>query len=160
MKIAVGSDHAGYELKEAVLSLLRDQGVDYKDFGAYSTDSVDYPDIGSKAAEAVANGECDRGILICGTGIGMSITANKYPGIRAALVSEPHMAEMSRKHNDANVLVLPGWKLAAQEVEQILRVWLETEFEGGRHRRRLEKISAIEREVCSRSAPEKRQDSG
>ena len=146
MKIAVGSDHAGYELKEAVLSLLRDQGVDYKDFGAYSTDSVDYPDIGSKAAEAVANGECDRGILICGTGIGMSITANKVPGIRAALCTTPYCAVMSREHNDANVLVI-GARVTDQETAlEIARTWLATEFPNDpRHARRIQKMADIDK---------------
>jgi len=158
--VALGSDHAGFRVKEIARDLLSRMGIPVLDFGTHSDASVDYPDYARCAVEAVLDGRADRAVLVCGSGIGMSITANKYPGIRAALVSEPHMAEMSRKHNDANVLVLPGWKLAAQEVEQILRVWLETEFEGGRHRRRLDKISAIEREVCSRSAPEKGQDSG
>lgn len=146
MKIAVGSDHAGYELKEAVLSLLRDQGVDYKDFGAYSTDSVDYPDIGGKAAEAVANGECDRGILICGTGIGMSITANKVPGIRAALCTTPYCAVMSREHNDANVLVI-GARVTDQETAlEIARTWLATEFPNDpRHARRIQKMADIDK---------------
>lgn len=158
--VALGSDHAGFRVKEIARDFLSRISIPVLDFGTDSDASVDYPDYARSAVEAVLDGRADRAVLVCGSGIGMSIAANKYPGIRAALVSEPHMAEMSRKHNDANVLVLPGWKLAAQEVEQILRVWLETDFEGGRHRRRLDKITAIEREVCNRSDREKGRDSG
>lgn len=145
MNIAVGSDHAGYELKEAVLRYLESQGIDHKDFGAYSLDSVDYPDIGAQASEAVANGEFDRGILICGTGIGMSITANKVPGIRAALCASAYCAAMSREHNDANILVL-GSRITDQDTAlEIVRTWLATDFPNDpRHARRIEKIAEIE----------------
>lgn len=145
--VALGSDHAGFRVKQIARGVLVRLGVSVLDFGTDSDVSVDYPDYARRAVEAVLDGRADRAVLVCGSGIGMSIAANKYPGIRAALVSEPRMAEMCRKHNDANVLVLPGWKLAAQEVEEIVRVWLETGFEGGRHQRRLDKISAIEKEV-------------
>ena len=145
MNIAVGSDHAGYELKEAVLRYLEGQGIDCKDFGAYSLDSVDYPDIGAQASEAVANGEFDRGILICGTGIGMSITANKVPGIRAALCASAYCAAMSREHNDANILVL-GSRITDQDTAlEIVRTWLATDFPNDpRHARRIGKIAEIE----------------
>ncbi len=153
--VALGSDHAGFRVKEVARNVLARMGVPVLDFGTDSDASVDYPDYARRAVEAVLDGRADRAVLVCGSGIGMSIAANKYPGIRAALVSEPRTAEMCRKHNDANVLVLPGWKLADQEVEAILRVWLETEFEGGRHQRRLDKISAIEKDVRERWGPGK-----
>lgn len=151
--IALGSDHAGFRVKEIARNVLARMGIPVVDFGTDSESSVDYPDYARRAVEAVLDGRADRALLVCGSGIGMSIAANKYPGIRAALVSEPRMAELSRRHNDANVLVLPGWKLSAEEVGEIVRVWLETEFEGGRHQRRLEKISAIERRVLERCGP-------
>ncbi len=145
MNIAVGSDHAGFDLKEAVLHYLDAQGVDYKDFGAFSLDSVDYPDIGAQAAEAVANGEFDRGILVCGTGIGMSITANKVPGIRAALCSSPYCAVMSREHNDANVLVLGSRTTDQDTAIEIVRSWLATDFPNDpRHARRVQKINDLD----------------
>lgn len=153
--VALGSDHAGFRVKEIARNVLARMGVSVLDFGTDSDASVDYPDYARRAVEAVLDGRADRAVLVCGSGIGMSIAANKYPGIRAALVSEPQMAELCRKHNDANVLVLPGWKLAAQEVEEIVRVWFETEFEGGRHQRRLDKISAIEKDVRERWGEEK-----
>lgn len=145
MKVAVGSDHAGYGLKEAVLQYLRDEDIPFKDFGAYSLDSVDYPDIGAQTAEAVANGEFDRGILICGTGIGMSITANKVRGIRAALCGSAYCAEMAREHNDANVLVLGSRVTDEQTALDIVRTWLATEFPNDpRHARRIEKMMKID----------------
>jgi ribose 5-phosphate isomerase B len=144
MKIAIGCDHAAVELKEALLSLLAGKGHEVLDLGTRGAESVDYPDFGEKVARAVAGGESDRGILICGTGIGMSIVANKVPGIRAALCSEPFSARMSRLHNDANVLVLGGRVTGRNLAEEIVATWLDTPFEGGRHARRLEKITAIE----------------
>lgn len=146
MRVAIGSDHAGYRLKEEVARYLANQRIDFEDFGVFSRDAADYPEIGLTVAEAVANGEFDRGILVCGSGIGMSITANKVPGIRAALCSDTSCARVSREHNDANVLVLGERVPAASMALEITRVWLQTEYPGEeRHARRIEKIREIER---------------
>lgn len=146
MKVAVGSDHAGYPLKEAVVRFLERQDVDLKDFGAYSTDSVDYPDIGLAVAEAVANGDFDLGVLVCGTGIGMSMTANKVPGIRAALCKDTCCAAMAREHNDANILVLGGRVTEEETAFDIVRTFLATDFPGEeRHAKRIRKITEVER---------------
>ena len=142
MRIAIGSDHAGFPLKRVLIQFLEEQGLAYQDFGATSEASVDYPDYGRAVARAVAQGQFDRGILICGTGIGMSIVANKVRGIRAALCHEPYSARMSRLHNNANVLVLGGRIIGPEMAREVTRVFLETEFEGGRHQRRVEKIEA------------------
>jgi len=144
MKIAIGCDHAAFELRDALASLVRGMGHSVVDFGTVGPESVDYPDFGEKVSLAVARGEADRGILICGTGIGMSIVANKFPGVRAALCSEPLGARMSRLHNDANVLVMGARLIGRALAEDVTRVWLETPFEGGRHSRRLDKITRIE----------------
>jgi len=150
--VALASDHAGFRVKEIAKQVLRDLGIPVEDFGADSEDSVDYPDYARRALTFIVGGKADRGVLVCGSGVGMSIVANKFPGIRAALVTDTKIAEMSRKHNDANVLVLPGWKMEREEAEAILKVWLRTEFEGGRHQRRLDKIRALEEDTGS-SAP-------
>lgn len=150
-KIAVASDHAGFEVKEEVKRNLERRGVALIDFGTNSSESVDYPDYGRLAVEAILEGRASSGILVCGSGVGMSIVANRYPGIRAALAPEPRTAEMSRKHNNANVLVLPGWKLSPADVSAILDAWFGAAFEGGRHQRRLDKIAAIERDPAGRS---------
>jgi len=142
MKIALASDHAGFELKEALKEFLSSHEV--VDFGTFSSESVDYPDFGFKAAEAVASGVCERGILICGSGIGMSITANKVNGIRAALCVSTEFAKLSRNHNDANILVLPGRFVSRHFAGEIIGVWLSEKFEGGRHQRRIEKIKKYE----------------
>ncbi len=144
MRIAIGSDHAGYELKEKIKELLTDLDLDFTDFGTNSLDSVDYPDIGSKVAEAIANNEFDRGILLCGTGIGMSITANKVPGIRAALCGDLFSTRLSREHNDANVLVLGARVIGNGLALEIVHTWLLTDYVGGRHNRRLHKIQDVE----------------
>jgi ribose 5-phosphate isomerase B len=144
MKIAIGSDHAGLALKGEMVSLLREMGLDVMDLGTDTSESVDYPDFGDKVSSAVSKGEVDRGVLICGTGIGMSIVANKYRNVRAALCSEPFSARMSRLHNDANILVLGGRVVGSELAKDIARVWMETPFEGGRHLRRLQKISSME----------------
>lgn len=144
MKIAIGADHGGYPLKETVKEHLQKQGYEVVDFGCHSADSVDYPDFGLLVAESVARGEADRGILICGTGIGMSIAANKVPGIRAALCHDTFSAHSTREHNDANVLVMGARVLGPGLALDIVDIWLRAEFEGGRHARRLEKIKAIE----------------
>lgn len=148
MKIAIGCDHAGFSLKNEILSLLNDLGMGWKDFGTESEDSVDYPDFGEKVAKEVAGGNFDRGILLCGTGIGMSIVANKFPGIRAALCSDSYSAKMSRLHNDANLLVLPARTIRKETATEIVRLWFETTFEGGRHQKRLDKIRTIEGKTC------------
>lgn len=150
MKVAIGCDHAAVDLKNGLVSLLKESGLEVLDFGTDNADSVDYPDFGEKVSLAVSKGEAEKGILICGTGIGMSIVANKFPGIRAALCSEPLSARMSRLHNDANVLVMGGRVVGKSLAEEIARVWLETPFEGGRHARRLDKITLIEERYCDR----------
>jgi ribose 5-phosphate isomerase B len=143
MKIAVGSDHAGYEMKQFVLSWLERHGYEFEDMGPYSADSVDYPDYAHKVAEAVAKGTFDQGILMCGTGIGVSIAANKVRGIRAALACSPEFAALARQHNDANVLCFSARFNDISTVDKILESWFASEFEGGRHQRRVDKI-----EVC------------
>lgn len=145
MKLAIASDHAGYQLKEAIKAAFPEH--EFWDFGTDSIDSMDYPDTGAPAARAVANGEAEKGILICGSGIGMSITANKIPGIRAALCCNTDIARLSRLHNDANVLVLAGRFTAIPYALEIVKAWLETGFEGGRHQNRINKIYDIEGET-------------
>lgn len=142
--IALGADHAGYGLKEALKAWLINHGYQVLDLGTHSTDSVDYPDYAALVAEAVVDHKVERGLLICGTGIGMTMAANKVPGVRAALCGDLYTARMSREHNDANVLVLGGRLMGADVGADILRAWLETEFAGGRHARRVEKIADIE----------------
>lgn len=144
MKIAIGCDHAGLELKKEIISVLNDLFIEFIDYGTYSPESVDYPDIGEKVSEAVSSGKIDRGILICGTGIGMSIVANKFPGVRASLCNELFTAKMSRLHNDANVLVLGGRIVGKDLAKEIVRTWVNTLFEGERHCTRLNKIKKIE----------------
>ncbi|MFH1071162.1 MAG: ribose 5-phosphate isomerase B [Candidatus Glassbacteria bacterium] len=144
-KIPVGSDHAGYELKQKVVEYLRELGYEVEDFGTDSTISVDYPDFAREVAGRVSRGERRRGILVCGTGIGMSIAANKFPGVRAALAVSEELARLSRAHNDANVLTLGGRTTDLDLARRIVKTWLDTEFEGGRHIRRVEKIAEAER---------------
>jgi len=143
VRIAIGCDHRGLNLKQFIIKLVTEAGHSYEDFGSYTTDSVDYPDIAKKVAEAVATGYFGRGILICDTGIGMSIAANKVKGIRAALCHDAFSARRARQHNDANVLCL-GTEQEQDIVHEIVDVFLTTEFEGGRHQRRLNKIKAME----------------
>jgi len=145
--LVVGSDHGGYELKTAILELLQKKLVEYTDFGTNSSASVDYPDFAAKVADAVSSGEAQLGILICGTGIGMSISANKFPGVRAALVHDEFTAQMAREHNNANILVMGGRVLTPEQGKKLVEIWLDTKFEGGRHQKRLDKISAIEQKV-------------
>ena len=142
--IALGSDHGGYDLKERVKAYLDQEKSPYKDFGCDSKESCDYPVFGKAAAEAVASGECDKGIVICTTGIGISITANKVKGIRCALCSDPLSAEMTRRHNDANMLAMGAGMVGPNLAERIVQVFLNTEFEGGRHQRRVNKLNAIQ----------------
>ncbi|MFQ5894689.1 MAG: ribose 5-phosphate isomerase B [Nitrospinota bacterium] len=148
--IGIASDHAGYELKEALKGALERRGLEVRDFGPESQGGCDYPDFGGRLARAVSEGELARGVLICGTGTGMAIVANKFPGVRAALCHNEFTARVARAHNDANVLCLGGRVLAKELAEEVLGVWLETPFEGGRHGRRVEKIGALEREALSR----------
>lgn len=147
MKVAVGCDHAGVALKNEITPVLKELNIEWKDIGTDSEESVDYPDFGEKVAELVSEGKIDRGVLICGTGIGMSIVANKFPGVRAALCSETFSTQMSRLHNDANLLVLPGRIIDGKKAAEIVKIWFTTPFEGGRHQRRLDKIAAIESRV-------------
>jgi len=144
MKIALGCDHGGYELKQFIMKTLEKLGYEYEDFGCYSLESCDYPDFGAAAARAVAEGKCDRGIVICTTGIGISIAANKVRGIRCALCSEPLSAEMTRRHNNANMLAMGAGMIGKNMAERIVEVFLSTEFEGGRHERRVGLLDAIE----------------
>jgi ribose 5-phosphate isomerase B len=143
----IASDHGGLELKEAVKGFLSARGIAVHDLGTLNADSVDYPDFGEKAARAVARGEAEKGILICGTGIGMSIVANKFPGVRAALVTDEFTARMSKEHNNANILVMGGRVLTPEESCRMVGVWLDAVFEGGRHQRRLDKIAQLEEDI-------------
>ncbi len=146
MKISMGCDHGGYRLKEHIKAYLTAQGHEILDCGCNSLDSCDYPEFGAAAARAVADGSCERGIVICTTGIGISITANKVKGIRCALCSEPLSAEMTRKHNNANVLAMGAGMTGPNMAERIVDTFLSTEFEGGRHQRRVDGIAAVEAE--------------
>lgn len=144
MHIAVGSDHAGFGLKQAMLSLLSELGHTYEDFGCHDTSSVDYPDIAVPLAEAVSQGKFERGILICSTGVGMSIAANKIHGIRAALCHDTFSARRSREHNDANILCMGEWVAGKGLAREIVMAYLDSDFVGGRHARRVEKVHHIE----------------
>ena len=143
--IALASDLAALEMKAAVKELLDEMGLSYRDFGTDTEKSCDYPVFGARAAHAVASGECDRGIVICGTGIGMMLAANKVDGIRCVVCSEPYSAEMSRRHNDANMLAFGARVVGVELAKMIVRTWLTTPFEGGRHQRRVDMLSALER---------------
>ncbi len=144
MRVALASDHAGHELKTAVAEFLKARGIAFEDFGCGPGEIVDYPDYGAKAARSIVEGVCDRGILVCGTGLGMAVTANKFKGIRATPCSSEYAAEMSRKHNDSNCLTLGGRTHSTEQALACVQVWLKTPFEGGRHAGRVGKISAIE----------------
>lgn len=144
MKIALGSDHGGFHLKEEVKKHLEEKGLECVDYGTHSEDSVDYPDYGEKVGKAVASGECEKGIVVCGTGIGISIAANKVKGVICGLCSDTFSARMTRMHNDSNVLAMGERVLGVGLALDIVDIWLETEFEGGRHAKRVEKIRAIE----------------
>lgn len=145
MRIAIASDHRGYHLKEKVISLLRSKGHEVIDDGPATDESVDYPDFAALVASKVSSGEADRGVLICGTGLGMAITANKFPRVRAAACVDEVTAELSRRHNDVNVLCLSGDLLSSRSTERLVDIWMSTEFEGGRHKRRLDKILDLEK---------------
>jgi ribose 5-phosphate isomerase B len=143
-KIIIGADHAGFQLKEALKPFLKEMGYTVTDVGTDSERPTDYPDYAARVAETISNGVFPRGILICGSGVGMSITANRFPGVRAALCLDEETARMSRLHNDANILVLAGRKTDAPTARAITRIWLTTPFEGGRHQHRLDKIKEAE----------------
>lgn len=145
MRIAVGADHAGWPLKEPLVAFLIERGWDVEDFGTFSVDSVDYPDYAARVAEAVARGDVDRGLLLCGSGQGMCMTANKVASVRAALAHDVVSARLAREHNDANVLTMGARFVAPALAEEILATFISTEFAGGRHQRRVEKIDAIAR---------------
>lgn len=145
--IVIGSDHGGFELKEAIKAMLRERGIVVEDMGTKDGNSVDYPDFGERVARKVSIGEAEKGVLVCGTGIGMSIVANKFPGVRAALAADPYMAKMAKQHNNANILVLGGRVLDENEASEMVATWLDAQFEGGRHQGRLDKITALEREL-------------
>ncbi len=147
--IVIGSDHGGLELKKFLVGVLRTKGLEVMDVGTQGSKSVDYPDFGRLVSLEVSRGDAERGILICTSGIGMSILANKFPRVRAALVHDREDAQMSREHNNSNVLVLGGKKTEPQVAEGILQSWLETQFAGGRHKRRLDKITRVEQELGS-----------
>jgi ribose 5-phosphate isomerase B len=156
MRIALGADHAGYELKDKIKLHLQQQGIDVRDEGTSSAESVDYPDYARSVAHDVSGQRADLGILVCGSGIGMAITANKVDGIRAANVSTEYEAQMSREHNNANVLALGARIITADEAFRIVDKWLTTQFAGGRHERRVEKIMAIEKEEDAAGASRER----
>ncbi len=145
MKVAVGCDHGGYVLKDAVVSTLKDLGAEVVDFGCFGTESVDYPKFGYAVANAVASGQCDTGVVMCGTGIGISIVANKVKGIRCGLCTNAFMAEMTKRHNNANVIALGGRVVTPDEAKDIVKAWYTADFEGGRHQNRLDMIKEIEK---------------
>jgi len=145
--IAFGCDHGGVELKDFLVGYLKSKGIEVNDCGTQGRESVDYPDFGREVSRRVSTGETDRGVLICTSGIGMSILANKFPGVRAALVQDIEAARSSREHNDANILVLSGAKTEKRVAQQIVEIWLATPFAGGRHQRRIDKISQIEKDL-------------
>ena len=145
--LVIGSDHGGLELKEAVKAVLASRGMVVEDYGTDNSESVDYPDFAEKVAGAVSRGEAALGILVCGTGIGMSIVANKFPGVRAALATDEFMAQMAKEHNNANILVLGGRVLSVALATKMVSVWLDSVYEGGRHQLRLDKIAKLEAAV-------------
>ncbi|QWV94563.1 ribose 5-phosphate isomerase B [Geomonas oryzisoli] len=145
--IVLGSDHGGLELKNQIRMLLEERGLACEDLGTHNGDSVDYPDFGIAVSRRVSEGTAEKGILVCGTGIGMSIVANKFPGIRAALATDVFMATMAKEHNNANILVLGGRVLETEKAREMVAAWLDTEFAAGRHQKRLDKIAELEREL-------------
>ena len=148
MRIAIGTDHRGFSIRSKVIELVQRLGHEVEDVGTYSGEAVDYPDIASAVSAKVSRGEVDRGILVCGTGLGMCIAANKFLGVRAAPCHDDLTAEMSRRHNDANILCLSANLLGKRRIDQMIELWLSTPFEGGRHARRVEKISALEKQAA------------
>lgn len=143
----IASDHGGLELKESIKAYLKNRGMEVRDLGTDNGDSVDYPDFGERVGEAISTGKADKGILICGTGIGMSIVANKFPGVRAALIWDDFTARMSKEHNNANIIVMGGRMLTKENANEMVGIWLDAHFEGGRHQKRLDKIAQIEEDI-------------
>ena len=152
MKIAIAADHAGYEEKQRLKPVLDELGIQYEDLGTQSTESVDYPDYARKVADEVATGKVDQGLLVCGSGTGMAIAANKVPGARAAVAWNEDIARLAREHNDANILSLAARFTPFEELEKIVRAWFAASFDGGRHARRVEKIREIEQEELAHHA--------
>ncbi|MGN0808284.1 MAG: ribose 5-phosphate isomerase B [Candidatus Coproplasma sp.] len=148
MKIAIACDHGALNLKAAIIAYLKENGYEYEDFGTYTADSCDYPDFALPAAEAVASGKCEKGIVVCSTGIGVSIVANKVPGVRCAHCHDAYCAKYTRLHNDSNMLAMGEKVVGVGYALQIVETFLTTEFEGGRHQRRVDKITAIEKKYC------------
>jgi len=146
-KLAIASDHAGFELKENIIAYLHDKGVELEDFGPVNSDRVDYPDYGISIAHAIQEKKVDRGIVICGTGVGMSIVVNRFRGIRGTLCPDLYTAKMCREHNDSNVLIMGGRVIGKGLAQEIVDTWLKTPFEGGRHQKRLDKIKNIDRKL-------------
>ena len=155
-KVLIASDHAGFDGKEVIKRTLDDMGVEYEDLGTNSPDSVDYPDYAERVAKGVAGGVAERGILVCGSGIGMEIAANKIPGVRAALAWNEETAELARRHNDANVVAVGDRTTPRETIDRIIRAFLTTDFEGGRHQRRIEKIKKLEEENISAASGSER----
>lgn len=153
MRIAVGADHRGFSIHNKVVELLNRLGHEVRDMGTFGEDPVDYPDVAAAVARLVSEGQVDRGILICGTGLGMCIAANKFPNVRAAPCHDDLTAEMSRRHNDLNVLCLSADMLGERLIDRMIEIWLNTPFEGGRHARRVEKIALLEQEYLGRQPP-------
>lgn len=153
--IALGSDHGGLDLKAVVKELLTQRGISFEDCGTETGVSVDYPDFGEKVAQMVSLGQVEKGILVCGTGIGMSIVANKFPHVRAALVTDLFMARMAKEHNNANILVLGGRVLTDIQAREMVTTWLDAKFEGGRHQMRLDKITILEESLCKTQVEER-----
>jgi len=147
LKLAIGSDHRGFQVKEEIKKYLEERGIEYEDFGTFSDEATDYPDIGAKVAREVSNGHLERGILICETGLGMTLVANKFRGIRATLCHDLESTKQAREHLNSNILTMGGKIVDRSLIPQILDIWLNTEFTGGRHTRRLGKISAIEKNI-------------
>ena len=145
----IASDHAGYDLKQSIINFLKSEGVEAVDFGPQNCDSVDYPDYGIKVAKAVVKKEFERGIIICGTGIGMSIVVNRFPGIRGTLCGDVYTAKLCREHNDSNILILGGRVVGIGLASEIVKVWMHTPFAGGRHQKRLDKIDQIDKMIIN-----------
>lgn len=162
ISIAIASDHRGFQLKARLIQSLAEHGFEAQDAGTEDDQACDYPDYGCRVAEMVSTGQIDRGILICGTGIGMSIVANKYPGVRAASAHDEVMVEISRRHNDVNILCLPGDLIGSRDIGEIVLMWLQTEFDGGRHAARIEKIRLLENERLGdqTNSPDSKDQSG
>lgn len=148
--ILIASDHGGFRLKEEITDLFKEMSLEYEDLGTFTEESVDYPDFAEKVASKVSEGSAEKGVLLCGTGIGISITANKFPNVRAALVYDEYSAKMSKSHNNANILVLGGRTIEPESAKEMVKIWLDTPFEGGRHQGRLDKIKEIEKRLKSK----------